>query len=48
MSLNDRVKHIASVLNALTNSIIPTKNTLGNYDDQTNKQILIQLGHLKK
>ena len=35
--LNDRVKHLSNVVCSMTASLLPIKNSLGIYDDHTQK-----------
>ena len=47
-NLNDRVKHLATLFTAMASSLLPFKNSLGKYDDQTKKQVLVQMRNIQK
>ena len=47
-NLNERVKHLSGLLATLAYNIIPIKTTLGNFDNPTKKQILLQMNNIKE
>ena len=40
-NLNDRVKHLSSLMSTLANSMLPVKNAIGEYDASTRKKIIV-------
>jgi len=45
-NLNDRVKHISNLLQTLTSSILPIRNTIMTFDEHTKKKVLLQVKRL--
>ena len=36
-NLNERVKHLSTLMSSLANSMLPVKNAIGEFDGQTRK-----------
>lgn len=46
-NLNDRLKHLSTVMCEIASSILPIKNQIGNYDDPTKNKVLAQVKNLQ-